>query len=105
MKSKFMIAAAAIALLMPIAASAQFLGKNEEKTTGNSMPQNYLSPKPTKPTPYVAPNKAHWKLSEILATHKGKTDWVQPVVRNVHQEADYISLGVGNATCRRCGFM
>ena len=62
MKSKFLIAAAAIAMLMPIAASAQFLGKNEEKTTGNSMPQNFWSAKPTKLNPYVAPNKPHWKL-------------------------------------------
>src|SRR5690349_7585887 len=92
MKSKFMIAAAAIALLMPLAASAQFLGKNEEKTTSNAYPQNSLSPKPTKLNPYVAPNKPHWKLSEILASHRGQTDWVQPIVRNKHQEADYISM-------------
>ena len=98
MKAKFLIAAAAAALLVPLAASAQFLGKNEEKTTSNAYPQNYLSPKPTKPTPYTAPNKPHWKLSEILASHKGQTDWVQPVVRNTHQEADYISLGVGKKT-------
>lgn len=98
MKSKFYIAAAVAALLMPMAASAQFLGKNEEKTTSNAYPNLFWSPKPAKITPYTAPNKPHWKLSEILATHKGKTDWVQPVVRNKDQEADYISLGAGKKT-------
>lgn len=98
MKAKFLIAAAAVALLTPLAASAQFLGKNEEKTTGNSMPEQFWSAKPTKLTPYVAPNKPHWKLSEILASHKGQSDWVQPIIRNKYQDADYISLGAGKKT-------
>ena len=98
MKAKFLIAAAAAALLTPLAASAQFLGKNEEKTTGNSMPEQFWSAKPTKMTPYVAPNKPHWKLSEILASHKGKSDWVQPIIRNKYQDADYISMGPGKKT-------
>ena len=90
MKAKFMIAAAAAALLMPLAASAQFLGKNEEKTTGNAMPEQFWSAKPTKMTPYVAPNKPHWKLSEILASHKGQSDWVQPIIRNKYQDRHYM---------------
>jgi mannose-6-phosphate isomerase-like protein (cupin superfamily) len=46
----------------------------------------------------VAPNKPHWKLSEILASHKGQSDWVQPIVRNKDQEGDYISLAPGKKT-------
>ncbi len=49
-------------------------------------------------TPYTAPNKPHWKLSEILAAHKGQSDWVQPIVRNKDQEGDYISMGAGQKT-------
>ncbi len=99
MKAKFMIAAAAAALLVPLAASAQFLGKNEEKTIGNARFAAVSGrPSPASRRPMSAPNKPHWKLSEILASHKGQTDWVQPVVRNTHQEADYISLGVGKKT-------
>ena len=101
MKSKLYLAAAAMALLVPMAASAQFLGTNEEKTTSNAYPQNFWSAKPTKMTPYVAPNRPHWKLSEILASHKGQTDWVQPIVRNREQEADYISMGAGGKTKRQ----
>ena len=58
----------------------------------------FWAPKPTTPTPYTAPNKPHWKLSEILAAHKGQSDWVQPIVRNKDQEGDYISMGAGKKT-------
>ena len=98
MKSKFYIAAAAAALLTPMAASAQFLGKEENPVQSNRMPGTYWAPKPTTLTPYVAPNKPHWKLSEIKAAHKGQTDWVQPIIRNKDQVADYISLGAGKKT-------
>ena len=58
----------------------------------------FWSPKPTTLTPYIAPNKPHWKLSEILAAHKGQGDWVQPIVRNKDQEGDYISMAPGKKT-------
>ena len=75
MKPKFvLVAATAVALLAPLAASAQFLGKEDNAVTAGKMPgASYLAPKPTTPTPYTAPNKPHWKLSEILAAHKGQT--------------------------------
>jgi mannose-6-phosphate isomerase-like protein (cupin superfamily) len=90
--------AAAAALLTPLAASAQFLGKEDMQVTGNSMPGTYWAPKPTTLTPYTAPNKPVWRLAEILAAHKGQSDWVQPIVRNKDQEADYISMGAGEKT-------
>lgn len=98
MKSKFFIAAAVAALLTPLAASAQFLGKEDMPTTNFAKGAVFWSPKPTTPTAYTAPNKPHWKLSEILASHKGQSDWVQPIIRNKDQEADYISLGAGKKT-------
>jgi mannose-6-phosphate isomerase-like protein (cupin superfamily) len=99
MKTKFYFAAAAaVALLAPLAASAQFLGKEDMPTTNFPKGAVFWSPKPTTPTPYVAPNKPHWKLSEILASHKGQSDWVQPIVRNKDQEGDYISLAPGKKT-------
>ncbi len=58
----------------------------------------YWAAKPATLTPYVAPNRVHWKLSEILATHKGRADWVQPMVRNPEMEGDYISMGPGRKT-------
>src|SRR5471030_1642912 len=98
MKAKFYIAAAAVALLVPVAASAQSLGKEDMAVTAGKMTGQFWAPKPTVPTPYVAPNKPHWKLSEILAAHKGESDWVQPIVHNKDQEGDYISLGAGKKT-------
>jgi len=99
MKAKLCIAAVAtVALLMPFAASAQFLGKEDMAVTQPRMTGQFWSPKPTKMTPYTAPNKPHWKLSEILAAHKGQSDWVQPVVSNKDQVADYISMGAGQKT-------
>ena len=56
------------------------------------------SPKPVPMTPWKAPNKPIWRLSEIMAAHKGKADWVQPIVRNGDYHADYISMGSGQKT-------
>lgn len=90
---------AAAALLVTSAAHAQFLGQAEpSRMEGNRVPQPYLAPKPTTPTPYTTPNRVHWKLSDVQAMHRGQTDWTQPIVRNPEQEADYISLGVGKKT-------
>jgi len=98
MKAKFYAAAAAVALLGAGAASAQFLGKEENPVTAGKVDGVFWSPKPTKMTAYTAPNKPAWRLSEILASHKGQSDWVQPIVRNKDQEADYIAIGPGKKT-------
>jgi mannose-6-phosphate isomerase-like protein (cupin superfamily) len=98
MKGIFYICAASAALCLSVGASAQFLGKEDNAVTTPKLAEEYWSAKPSKPTPYVAPNKVHWKLSEILAAHRGRTDWTQPIIRNREQDADYISLGVGKKT-------
>lgn len=87
MKVILSLAVAAMALVLPAAA--------QNEAANQRMPGQYWAVKPTIPTPYAAPNKAHWKLSAILAAHRGRSDWVQPIVRNREQEADYISLGPG----------
>src|ERR1700761_8475858 len=95
---RILLAATAVALLMPLSASAQFLGKEDMQVTQPKMTGKFWAPKPTELTPYTAPNKPHWKLSEILASHKGQADWVQPIVRNKDQVADYISMAPGTKT-------
>ena len=93
----FIGVAAVAALAAPV--SAQFLGKPDSPPrSAPSVAQQFWAPKPSETTPYVAPNKVHWKLSEILAAHRGQSDWLQPLVRNPEQEADYISLGAGKKT-------
>src|SRR5436309_7625107 len=56
------------------------------------------SPKPVPLTPWTAPNKPIWRLNEIMAAHKGKADWVQPIVHDKDYDANYISLGGGQKT-------
>jgi mannose-6-phosphate isomerase-like protein (cupin superfamily) len=51
-----------------------------------------------KAAPYVAPNKPVWHIADILAAHKGKTDWTQPVVKDRWLNVDYISMGPGKKT-------
>jgi mannose-6-phosphate isomerase-like protein (cupin superfamily) len=59
------------------------------------------APKPTTPTGWVAPMKPIWRLSEILAAHKGQTDWTEAIVSDNLLHADYISMGPGEKTPRR----
>jgi mannose-6-phosphate isomerase-like protein (cupin superfamily) len=56
------------------------------------------APKPVPLTEWKAPNKPIWRLSEIMAAHKGKTDWNQPIVRDQDYTANYISMGAGKQT-------
>lgn len=57
-----------------------------------------LAPKPATLTPYVAPHKPHWKLSEILAQNAGKQSWSVTVVDDAHLKAQYISMAPGEST-------
>ena len=96
MKAKFYLAGiVAAAAMAPYALLAQAPG---QPTAPARMTGEYWAAKPAKLTPYTAPNKVHWKLSEILAAHYGQSDWVQPLVRNQDQDADYISMGPGKKT-------
>jgi mannose-6-phosphate isomerase-like protein (cupin superfamily) len=97
MKAKHYLAAAAI-LALSVPASAQFLGKEENPITSFPKGAVFLSPKPSTMTPYTAPNRPHWKISDVHAMHKGEASFVQPIIRNKDQEADYISMAPGEKT-------
>ena len=64
-------------------------------------PQSVWAPKPATLTPWPAPSKPHWKLSEILAAHKGKPDWKETIVSDDFLHADYIQMAPGEKTPRR----
>jgi mannose-6-phosphate isomerase-like protein (cupin superfamily) len=57
-----------------------------------------LAPKPAQLTPYTAPHKPHWKLTEILAQQAGKPSWSLPIVDDPHLKAQYISMAPGEST-------
>jgi len=56
------------------------------------------SPKKTPYSAYQAPNRAWWKLADVLAMHKGQKDWSQPIVRNKDLMADWHQMAPGGHT-------
>ena len=59
------------------------------------------APVPVQPAIWVAPNRPHWKLAELLAQHQGQPNWTQTVVSDSLFHADYISMAPGMKTPRR----
>jgi quercetin dioxygenase-like cupin family protein len=59
------------------------------------------APKPIKANPWVAPNKPHWKLSELLASHKSQASWKETVVSDDLLHADYIQMAPATKTPRK----
>jgi mannose-6-phosphate isomerase-like protein (cupin superfamily) len=59
------------------------------------------APVPAQPATWVAPNRPLWKLTELLAQHKGQPNWTQTVVSDSLLHADYISMAPGAKTPRR----
>ena len=64
-------------------------------------PQTVWAPKSVKLLGWTAPHKPVWKLSEILAAHKGKASWGLTVVSDDHLKGDYIQMASGEKTRRR----
>lgn len=61
-------------------------------------PLRFWMPKKTPFGAYVAPNKPWWKLSDVLAMHKGKASWSQPMIRNKYLVADWHQIAPGQKT-------
>src|SRR4029453_2211705 len=59
------------------------------------------APMPTAPSKWIAPNRPHWKLSELLEKHKGEPNWTESVVNDTTLRAEYISMAPGAKTPRR----
>lgn len=52
-------------------------------------------PKKAQLTPYEAPNRPLWRLSDVKAMHSPTGTWSQPIVRNKEMWADWHQLAVG----------
>jgi mannose-6-phosphate isomerase-like protein (cupin superfamily) len=59
------------------------------------------APVPATPNAWVAPNKPHTKLPDLLAAHKGQTSWRQAVVRDNLLQADYVQMATGSKSLRQ----
>jgi mannose-6-phosphate isomerase-like protein (cupin superfamily) len=59
------------------------------------------APVPKSPNKWVAPNKPHTKLADLLAAHQGKASWREPIVRDTLLVADYVQMAPGEKTQRQ----
>jgi mannose-6-phosphate isomerase-like protein (cupin superfamily) len=66
--------------------------------TGRAAPLTAWAPQPVKLTPFAAPNRLHYKLTDILAQHKGQKDWAQTVVLTRDYIGQYIQMAPGEKT-------
>jgi quercetin dioxygenase-like cupin family protein len=64
-------------------------------------PQVVWSPKASAPTGWTPPHRPHVKLSELLAQHKGQSDWTATMVDDDTLHAEYIAMSPGGRTPRR----
>jgi mannose-6-phosphate isomerase-like protein (cupin superfamily) len=56
------------------------------------------SVQPAEPTAWNAPQKPHWKLSDVLAKHKGQASWQEDIVSDRDFVARYISMAPAEKT-------
>jgi mannose-6-phosphate isomerase-like protein (cupin superfamily) len=66
--------------------------------TAKPAPLTAWAPQPVKPAPYVAPNKPLKKFVDILARHRGQSDWTETEVLTRDFIGQYISMGPGRKT-------
>lgn len=64
-------------------------------------PNYVLAPKPLKLPGWIAPNRPHWKLADILRAHAGQKSWDQPLVRDRDNVADYVQMAPGEVSKTR----
>lgn len=81
--------AAILPAMLCLAASAQ---------TTRPAPLHAWAPQPVKLAPFTAPNKPLKRLADILARHKGKSDWAETEVLTRDYIGEYISMGPGQKT-------
>ena len=79
---------------------AGLVGAAHAQQAQPAKPQATLAwaPKPARLTPYAAPNRPVWKLSEILKKHAGQPDWAETVVETPDFTGAYISMAPGAKT-------
>ena len=59
------------------------------------------APKPVTANAWVAPNKPHWKLPELLAAHRGAASWKETIVSDNLLKAEYVQMAPGTKTPRQ----
>jgi mannose-6-phosphate isomerase-like protein (cupin superfamily) len=67
---------------------------------GHAQATNTLAwaPRPSRLPVYTAPNRALWKLSDVIALHLREKDWSEPVADTPSFVARYVSMAPGKTT-------
>ncbi|HWC64401.1 MAG TPA: hypothetical protein VG501_12305 [Rhizomicrobium sp.] len=84
-------AATSLALLLLLGTWAQAQGQRPKALTA-------WAPQPARLAPFTAPNALHKTLTDILARHKGRSDWTETEVLTRDYIGQYISMGAGKKT-------
>src|SRR5262245_66251653 len=88
-------AIAVLFLALPLVAPRHLQGQGPQQES------LVWAPVPAKPNPWVAPNKPHTKLVDVLAAHKGQASWREPIVRDALLTADYVQMAPGTKGARQ----
>jgi len=80
------------------AALLGFLGASASVPMAGAAPLTAWAPQPVKPAPFTAPNKPLKKYVDILARHRGKSDWAETEVLTRDFIGQYVSMGPGKKT-------
>jgi hypothetical protein len=73
---RILLPAALVALIV----SVELIAQGPTPGAAPPEPQIVWSPKATAPPDWTPPNRPHKKLSELLAKHKGQTEWTETMV-------------------------
>jgi mannose-6-phosphate isomerase-like protein (cupin superfamily) len=83
---------------MALTAALAGLGLAASLQMTQGAPLTAWAPQPVKPAPYTAPNKPLRKFVDILARHRGKSDWAETEVLTRDFVGQYISMAPGKKT-------
>ncbi len=100
------ICAPAISLAILTVFSTALWAQTEEPASGpanaaarQAPPLTYIWAAKPQAAPFVAPNRPHWKITDILKSHAGQKSWSQLVVRDADGlSASYIQMAPGEKT-------
>src|ERR1700749_679689 len=99
MKSnRWLMAAAALALTAAGLTGEQAIAQDAAPAAADQATLVRAPRPPAKPPPYVAPNKLIYRLSDVLAAHKGKPSWQQEVSLSRDYAGAWISMAPGEKT-------
>src|ERR1700749_737158 len=99
MKSnRWLMAAAALALTAAGLTGEQAIAQDAAPAAADQATLVRAPRPPAKPPPYVAPNKLIYRLSDVLAAHKGKPSWKQAVFSSRDFIGEWISMAPGEKT-------